>query len=67
MCNDPEGAESDTEQDLIWVDQTTSDLFRSGGIGRHAAFLFGKGVPERHRDGAMHDLDLLFFPCSLKG
>ena len=59
----PEGPESDTEQGPVRADQTTSDLFRSGGAGRRAAFLFGKGEPGNYHGGAVHDPgDAALFP-----
>ena len=43
--------------------KTTSDLFRSGGAVRRAAFLFGKGEPGDHHGGAVHDPgDAALFP-----
>lgn len=63
LCNDSEGPEPDTEQGPVRADQTTSDLFRSGGAGRRAAFLFGKGEPGDHHGGALHDSgDVALFP-----
>ena len=50
----PKDLSPDTEQGLVRADQTTSDLFRSGGAGRRAAFLFGKGEPGNHRGSAVH-------------
>ena len=63
ICNDSEGPEPDTEQGPVRADQTTSDLFRSGGAGRCAAFLFGKSEPGDHHGGAVHDPgDAALFP-----
>ena len=63
LCNNPEGPEPDTEQGPVRADQTTSDLFRSGGAGRRAAFLFGKGELGDHHGGAVHDFgDAAVFP-----
>ena len=39
-------------QGPVQADQTTSDLFRSGGTGRRAAFLFGNGEPRYHHSNA---------------